>query len=235
MRPIALTFAYKLKPFRLYLDDLLIIEGLLTANGRKLTIEANDHQYDSVAEMVGHAPKQLNYFELVSSAPNGPTICITGRWFDHEIICLSQDEAAWGLASKVAAIFDKSTIPLWKVTHQHRWILTIFWSWLLIENVFVHPSPLVAIAIDGVAFLIVGAVLWNKYSKWTVLVLKQKKDAPGFFRRHADEWASKAFWALISGAVTGVVGFVIGQRMPIVLPTTTHPAAVTQPSPTTQP
>jgi hypothetical protein len=222
-----LKYKAKLPPLRIYVDDLMAIEGILVSHNWIAEFRTGEYSTDKAEELVSvEKADELTVVAQPRENQLGHRIWIyldaTGSRFSAD----TGDPVVWGICEQLRGVL---------VGRERRF------GWL-VENpvpffLGVIAAPVAAyLTTRGLRAAVVGILamvalltlgIFGLYCRHTIIITKGRADAPSFWERNWDK--------IVAGIITGVVVLVIregvamlnttGGQVPAASPPTSQPTA----------
>jgi len=189
-------FTDKLRPVKLYLDDIRSISNVYKENNIEYSIDLADYKIDSIDDLTEIKEPYITRM-ILRSYSSGINLWMTSSYIDLEF---PDNPASIGIAKKIKDILKKRTNYISYITGEnismfYIFILMIIFMLLLPpKGIFPLYRPIIIIFIASlILYFISSMFLFIK--QYTIIYLKEKSSEPNFFIRNKDK-----IYLLILGA-----------------------------------
>jgi len=204
----------KLRPVKLYLDDLEQIVSILKVESNEVKIETDEYKYESLEELVGNRKETIYELKLGSGRSVWSPVKLSLDKYFVELFISEDEPRLRGLFEKIKEILVKrERVYRRLVSPIFSLIFSVFSLTIIIVNKFLYPLPLIIlpflyfIIIPSATTISLIIVVWlnMEKGKYSIIVLKHRSDQVSFWKRNKDQ-----VLLLIIGTVIGAVITVLG-------------------------
>jgi hypothetical protein len=190
-------------PVRLYLEDIEYIAEMLSVDGRKLEIETSEWNLESASEIPSLKEETLNQMTFQSRASDYGAGSITLRLQPSlcSLTSTSSDPISWGICGKLNDFLDTKRHPF-VPRNSFFWLGGIGLLYLLISMAFHFDAFYSLVISNAIMWPAQFYLVWFSFRGQCVIYLKNRKDAPGFWKKNRADFAKTI--------VSGLIGFGFG-------------------------
>jgi hypothetical protein len=204
------SYMDKLRPVKLYLDDIRNISKVYEENKIEYSIDIDDYQIESIDDLKEIKEPYITKMNF-NSYPSGIYLWMDSNKTD---VHYEDDSFSIGVANKLKDILKKRTNYISYLTGENLCMIYMFIFMIIFMLLLppkgsfplYRPTIIIIFIVSLILYFIGSMFLFMK--QYTIIYLKDKISEPNFFIRNKDK-----LYLLIIGAILGFLFTIISQML----------------------